>query len=52
VSTTTGVADAPTPPAPDEFSEPAWTSREKLAFRLLFTIGGGILFLSVYATSA
>jgi hypothetical protein len=48
VSTTTGVADALTPPAPDEISEPAWTSRQKLVFRLLFTIGGGILFLSVY----
>jgi hypothetical protein len=48
VSTTTGVADAPTPPVPDEISEPAWTSSQKLVFRLLFTIGGGILFLSVY----
>jgi hypothetical protein len=27
---------------------PAWTSRQKLAFRLSFTIGGGILFISVY----
>jgi hypothetical protein len=48
VSTTTGVADAPTPPVPDEIPQPAWTTRQKLAFRLLFTIGGGILFLSVY----
>ena len=48
MSTTTGVADALTPAAPDEISGPAWTSGQKLAFRLLFTIGAGILFLSVY----
>jgi len=48
VSTTTGAANALTPSAPDEISAPAWTSRQKLAFRLLFTIGGGILVLSVY----
>jgi hypothetical protein len=48
VSTTTGVTDAPTPPVPDEIPQLAWTTRQKLAFRLLFTIGGGILFLSVY----
>lgn len=48
MSTTTGVADAMTPPTPDETTAPTWTSRQKLGFRLLFTIGGGILMLSVY----
>ena len=48
MSTTTGVADALTPPAPDEIPVPAWSNGQKLAFRLLFTIGGGILFISVY----
>lgn len=48
MSTTTGVADAQTPSAPDEIAAPEWTGRQKLAFRLFFTIGAGLLFLSVY----
>ncbi|MDH6198255.1 hypothetical protein M2272_004914 [Mycobacterium frederiksbergense] len=36
--------DAAAPPAPT----PVWTPAQKLAFRLLFTIGGGILILSVF----
>ncbi|WP_248489388.1 hypothetical protein [Tsukamurella sp. PLM1] len=38
----------PAPPAP-EAGEPArWSSAQKLAFRLLFVIGGGIVLLSVF----
>lgn len=48
VSTTTGDADTLAPTDPDETSAPEWTDAQKLAFRLLFTIGGGILILSVY----
>ncbi|MFN3008338.1 hypothetical protein [Mycolicibacterium wolinskyi] len=36
------IAEESTPPVP------AWTPLQKLAFRLLFTIGGGIVVLSVY----
>ena len=49
---TTGDADTltptETPTDPDEISAPEWTGTQKLAFRLFFTIGGGILILSVY----
>lgn len=48
VSTTTSDADALTFTEPDEISAPEWTGKQKLAFRLFFTIGGGILLLSVY----
>jgi hypothetical protein len=48
VSTTTGDADTLTPTDPDDTSAPEWTGRQKLAFRLFFTICGGILILSVY----
>ncbi len=48
MSTTTGDADTLTTSSPDEISAPEWTGKQKLAFRLLFTIGGGILILSVY----
>ncbi|TWS19318.1 hypothetical protein FK529_11670 [Tsukamurella asaccharolytica] len=34
----------PAPPAP----EPVWSTARKVAFRLLFVLGGGILLLSVY----
>jgi len=36
--------DPPVPPAP----EPQWSSAQKLAFRLLFVIGGGIVLLSIF----
>ena len=48
MSTTTSDADASTSTEPDEISAPEWTGKQKLAFRLFFTIGGGILILSVY----
>ncbi|KIU18046.1 hypothetical protein [Mycolicibacterium llatzerense] len=48
MSTTTGDADTLTTSNPDEISAPEWTGKQKLAFRLFFTIGGGILILSVY----
>lgn len=38
---------APSVPAP----EPRWSSGRKLAFRLLFVLGGGILLLSLYGNA-
>ncbi|BDD81314.1 hypothetical protein TPB0596_10770 [Tsukamurella pulmonis] len=40
-------AAPPGPPAPP-VPEPRWSSAQKLAFRLLFVIGGGFLVLSIY----
>ena len=39
-----GPPPPPGPPAP----EPVWSNGRKLAFRLLFVLGGGVLLLSVY----
>jgi hypothetical protein len=47
----TEVETPTTAPPPDDAGtapEPRWTGRQKLAFRLLFVIGGGLLLLSVY----
>lgn len=39
------------PPVPPPAPEPVWSSAQKLAFRLLFVLGGGILLLSVYGNA-
>lgn len=47
------VPPLPGPPPPSEppAPEPVWSNGRKLAFRLLFVLGGGILLLSVYGNA-
>ncbi|TWS23432.1 hypothetical protein FK268_14185 [Tsukamurella sputi] len=42
-----GPVTPPAPPAP----EPQWSGAQKLAFRLLFVLGGGIVLLSLYGNA-
>lgn len=46
---TTAAIDGPTPSTAEPEANPHWTPLQKLGFRLLFTVGGGVLLLQVYA---
>ncbi len=46
----TPTVDAQAPPAPDETPLPRWSTAQLIGFRLLFTLGGGLLLLAVFGS--